>query len=290
MNTYALPQAKQTVRQGSFFCWAPGAWAVHGRGGTPRWRCHCLRCEGLPLEPGCGPPQTRGSSLSWLLGCGECRATSGYWAPAVCTGRSRKAGTGEEQARLSGWKQATWGQHRLLVKATQRREQEGEGKTVSKWLSKCSGLRSTITEQEGRTCSLQLQRPGRQTLQSPLRAREPCLEQRKRDVWAPRLRPAHKVKHVSRGLWFYISTSFKCSSVFKTHDTNKSLKCNTTKYTLKKGWEVDLGHLWKNSNLYFQLFSLRSVSPLPFDHKLLQGGSVLNSSCSQHLTLKTFTM
>lgn len=53
--------------------------------------------EGLPVEPSHGPPQTRGSSLSGLLGRGECRATSGYWAPAACTERSRKAGAGDNR-------------------------------------------------------------------------------------------------------------------------------------------------------------------------------------------------
>ena len=56
---------------------------------------------------------------------------SGYFVVlgTCCVHRAeQKAGMGEEQARLSGWKQATRGQHRLLVKATQRCEQEGEGK------------------------------------------------------------------------------------------------------------------------------------------------------------------
>lgn len=65
---------------------------------------------------------------------------------ASCMHRAeQEGGAGEGQAPLSGWKQATRGQHRLLVKATQRHEQEGEGKAPSKKLSKCSGLRRTIT-------------------------------------------------------------------------------------------------------------------------------------------------
>ena len=227
-------------RQSSSSCRAPRARAPHGWGSTPRWRCHHLRCEGLPLEPSCGPAQTRGSLGSGLLGCGGRWATPGSWVPAACTGRSRKAG--RERDRLLS--QAGSRQHGdstgslwKRLRDTSRRESGkqfprnwasalgsgGQSRNRRGWLAACN---SSVRADRLSRCSSEHEALLRAEEEGGLGPKAATSTQG--EAW--------------EGLWFYISTSSKRLSFSKTHHTNTILKCDTMKYTFQKVQEADLRH------------------------------------------------
>ena len=126
----ALPQAKQTVRQGSSSCWAPRARALHGRVALPDEGA-TLRCEGLPLGPGCGPPQTRGSSLSWLLGVERVGLLRGT-GHLPCAQGGAESGDGRGTGSSLRLEAGNTGTAQAPRKSDSEMRAGGRGETVSK--------------------------------------------------------------------------------------------------------------------------------------------------------------